>query len=79
MKIDGKLIAKELKSLRIKNGYTIEDICNNISLNTSTAYKYERNADNMQLKILTKYLDFYKIDEVIFFKMIGAYNHTEGE
>lgn len=79
MKIDGKLISKELKSLRIKNGYTIEDICNNIGLNTSTAYKYERNADNMQLKILTKYLDFYKIDEVIFFKMIGAYNHTKGE
>lgn len=79
MKVDGKLIAKELKSLRIKNGYTIEDICNKIGLNTTTAYKYERNADNMQLQILEKYLDFYNISNYIFFKMISEYNHIGDE
>ena len=79
MKIEGKLIGKELLSLRNKNDYTIDYVCKNVGLNQTTLYKYERNADTMQLKILKRLLDFYKIDEIIFFKVISAYNHIEGE
>lgn len=78
MKIDGKLVAKELKSLRIKNGYTIEDICKNIGINRTTAYKYERDASDMKWKIFEKMLKFYNIDETIFFKVICEYNHIGG-
>lgn len=79
MNIDGKLIGAELRSLRNKNGYQIEEVCKSIGINQGTLYKHERNAENMKLGTLKKLLTFYKVDEVIFFKVISAYNHIEGE
>lgn len=77
MKLDGKLIAKELKSLRIKNDLTVEDVCKNVSVNRSTLYKYERNADDLQMKTLFELLHFYGTNEVIFFKIISEYSHIQ--
>lgn len=79
MNIDGKLIGAELRSLRNKNGYQIKEVCKNIGINQTTLYKYERNADNMKLITLKELLSFYKVNEVIFFKVISAYNHIEEE
>ena len=59
MKIDGKLVGAELRSLRNKNGYTIEEVCKNIGINQTTLYKYERNADNMKLITLKELLSMH--------------------
>lgn len=73
MKIDGKKIACELRSLRIKNGLNAEEVCNNVGINRTSLYKYEKDASDIKWKTLEKMLTFYNVDPVIFFKLISEY------
>lgn len=74
MYLDTKLIAEELKSLRTKKNQTIEEASRNIGIHPNTLSKYEKDASDMQLGILEKVLEYYGIDELIFFKIIREYN-----
>ena len=75
MLINGILIGEELKSLRIKKNLSIEQVSQELSIHSNTLYKYEKNASDMKLGMLEKLLNFYQIDEIIFFKIIREYNH----
>ena len=75
MFIDSKLVADELRSLRDKKKVSAEEVSNSIGIHTNTLYKYERDASNMPLEWLEKLLNYYGIDELIFFKVIHEYNH----
>ena len=75
MYIDGKLVGEEIKSLRTKKGLTIEKVSSDLGIHFNTLSKYEKDASDMQLSMLEKILDYYSIDELIFFKVIREYNH----
>lgn len=79
MYIDGKLIAEEIKSLRTKKNLTIEKASNDLGMHFNTLSKYEKDASDMQLGTLEKILNYYNVDELIFFKVIREYNHNERE
>lgn len=75
MKIDGKIVGMELRALRVKNGLSAEEVCKNLDIDTSTLYKFERDASKIRLGILEQLLNFYGIDTFIFFEMMSAYKH----
>lgn len=75
MFIDTKLVAKELKILRERNNKTVEEVSNDLNIHTNTLYKYEKDAADLKLESLEKILNYYQIDELIFFKLIREYNH----
>lgn len=75
MYLDGKLIGEELKSLRSKKDLSIDTVSNALGIHFNTLSKYEKDASDMQLGMLEKILNYYKIDELIFFKVIREYNH----
>lgn len=77
MHIDGVLIGKELKSLRTKNNLSLEQASKKLSIHLNTLSKYEKDASDMKLGMLEKILNFYQVDELIFFKIIREYNHEE--
>lgn len=79
MHLDGKLIAEELRSLRSKKNKTIEEVSKALNIHFNTLSKYEKDASDMQLGTLEKILNYYEIDELIFFKVIREYNHIEDE
>lgn len=74
MYLDTKLIAEELKSLRSKRNQTIEEVSNAIGIHPNTLSKYEKDSSDMQLGTLETILEYYGIDELIFFKIIREYN-----
>ena len=76
MFIDGTLIGEELKSLRVKRNLSLKQVSQKLSIHFNTLSKYEKDASDMNLGLLEKILDLYQIDELIFFKMIREYNHT---
>lgn len=73
--MNSKSIGSELRSLRIKQRKPIKEVCKDLGINTSTLYKYERDASDIQLETLEKVLDYYGTDLFIFFRIIGEYNH----
>lgn len=75
MYLNGGIIARELKALRVKNGYTAKEVSDGIKIHSNTILKYEKDATNMQLGTLKKILDFYNLDEFIFFNILREYNH----
>lgn len=75
MKIDGKIVGSELRSLRMKKRISAEDVCNNVGIHINSLYKYEKDASILKLETLEKMLDYYGTDVFIFFKMISEYNH----
>jgi transcriptional regulator with XRE-family HTH domain len=77
MYLDSKLVAEELKSLRTKKNKTIEEVSNAVGIHFNTLSKYEKDASDLQLGLLEKILNYYGIDELIFFKVIREYNHKE--
>ena len=77
MHIDGVLIGKELKSLRTKNNLSLEQASKELLIHLNTLSKYEKDASDMKLGMLEKILNFYQVDELIFFKIIREYNHEE--
>lgn len=75
MKIDGKIVGSELRSLRMKKRLSAEDVCDNVGIHINSLYKYEKDASLLKLETLEKMLDYYGTDVFIFFKMISEYNH----
>ena len=75
MHIDSKLVAEELRSIRAKKKKTIEEVSNSIGIHFNTLSKYEKDASTMPLDTFEKLLNYYGIDEIIFFKIIREYNH----
>ena len=75
MHIDSILIAQELKSLRNKKNKSLNEVSNDLGIHSNTLSKYEKDASDMNLGMLEKILDYYKVDELIFFKIIREYNH----
>lgn len=75
MKIDGKVVANELRSLRLKKRLSAEDVCKNVGINSTSLYKYEKDASVLKLETLVKMLDYYGTNTFIFFKVISEYNH----
>lgn len=76
MHLNSKLIAEELKSLRIKKNKTVEEASNDLGIHFNTLSKYEKDASDMQLGMFEKILSYYNVDELIFFKVIREYNHS---
>ena len=75
MKIDGKIVASELKSIRAKKRLSADEVCKNVGINSNSLYKYENDATVMKLDTLLKMLSYYEVDINIFFKVISEYNH----
>jgi transcriptional regulator with XRE-family HTH domain len=75
MKIDGKIVGSELRSLRMKKRLSAEDVCDNVGIHVNSLYKYEKDASLLKFETLEKMLDYYGTDVFIFFKMINEYNH----
>ena len=76
MFISGTLIGEELKSLRVKKNLSLEQVSHELSIHFTTLSKYEKDASDMKLGMLEKILNFYQVDELIFFKIIREFNHT---
>lgn len=79
MFLNGKLIGSELKSIRSKLNRSIEDVSLELGIHFNTLSKYEKDASDMQLSMLEKILTLYKVDELIFFKVIREYNHINSK
>lgn len=77
MEIDGKIVARELRALRIKNNLKAEEVCKNVSIERTSLYKYEKDASDLKYRILVEMLKLYKMTPAIFFRMISEYNHIE--
>ena len=75
MYLDSKAVAQELKFLRERKNKTVEEVSNDLGIHTNTLYKYEKDAADLKLEFLEKILNYYGIDELIFFKLIREYNH----
>ena len=77
MYLNSTLIGQELKSLRTKQNKTIEEVSSDLNIHYNTLSKYEKDASDLQLGLFEKILEYYKVDELIFFKVIREYNHKE--
>lgn len=66
-------IGKELKSIRIRNGLTLQDVENAVKIHKNTISFYENHSEKIKLNTLIKLLDFYGVDIYIFFKSICEY------
>lgn len=77
MCIDSKMIGKELKSLRSRKGKRLDEVSKYLGIHFNTLLKYEKDATDLKMGTLKKILDYYDIDELIFFKTIREYNHKK--
>ncbi len=75
--LNGKLIGEELRNIRNKSGKNIDIISKDNDIHWNTLYKYEKDATDMPLGLLSRLLKYYGIDEIIFFKIISEYNHIK--
>ena len=75
MYIDSQSIAKELGALRNKKGVSLEQASKDLDIHSNTLSKYEKDASDMKLSTFEKMLNYYNVDELIFFKVIREYNH----
>lgn len=71
-----KLVAKELKILRIKNNLTQHDVAKLSGLDKTTISRYENNATSMQIDMIDKILSVYNENLSNFFKNINANMHN---
>lgn len=74
-----KMIAEELKLLRIKNNFTQSQLSDRCNVDTSTIVRYEKNNVTMQIDTIVKILDAYGINIFIFFESILAKTQKEIE
>jgi transcriptional regulator with XRE-family HTH domain len=54
MKIDGKIVGSELRSLRMKKRLSAEDVCDNVGIHVNSLYKYEKDASLLKFETLEK-------------------------
>lgn len=62
-----KNISKKIKELRMKNGYTLEELGNRINFNYSNLSKVERGLRDPTLELLEKLSAFYDVPLSHFF------------
>ena len=79
MYLKGKLVGEELKSLRTRKSMSIEQVSSALDIHFNTLSKYEKDASDMQLGMLEKILNYYGVDELIFFNVIREYNRSKIE
>lgn len=77
MNIDGKIVGSELKALRNRQNKTVYEVSEALNIHFNTLSKYEKDASDMQLGTFKQLLEYYGIDELIFFKVIREYNHSK--
>ena len=77
MYIVTEAVANELRSIRNRKGKSIEEVASIIGIHPNTLGKYEKHTNMIPLDILEKLLEYYEIDELIFFKIIREYNHID--
>lgn len=75
MDINSVMIGRELRSIRDRNNKTIEEVSHDLGIHYNTLSKYEKDSKDMQMGMLLKILNYYGINELIFFKLIREYNH----
>jgi transcriptional regulator with XRE-family HTH domain len=75
MKIDGKIVANELRSLRAKKKLSAEYISKKVNIHSNSLYKYENDASLLKLDVLIKILECYDTNVFIFFKNISENIH----
>ena len=75
--LNGKLIGEELRNIRTKSGKSVEIIGKDNDIHPNTLYKYEKDATDMPLGLLSRLLQYYGIDETIFFRIVSEYNHIK--
>lgn len=68
-------IARELKALRIKRGLNREEVSQSLDISSETLRRYEKDARNITINILSKFFDFYEVETFIFFKNICELTH----
>ncbi len=76
MKSTRELISEELRSIRAVRKESIEIVAEGSNVNKDTISRYENNLVSMQIDILEKLLNYYKIDFDIFFTNIYAKKHN---
>ena len=70
-----KQIGRELKSIRHRNGWTLEKASEITGIHKNMLSIYENNPDNLKLGKLFMILEKYDEDTDIFFRNIGEYIH----
>jgi len=70
-------VGRELKSIRAKNGWTLEKASEITGIHKNTLSIYENNSDVMQLGKLFKILNDYNINIDIFFKNVCESIHQK--
>lgn len=69
-------IAKELKSTRIKLGFSMTKVSDDNEFNVETLRRYETNCSGLSVERLEKLLKYYNADKDIFFRNICEYMHN---
>ena len=72
-------IGKELKIIRIRNNYSIDDVAEKLKVNRETIRRYENNSNGLSVERLEELLNFYKVPKNIFFTNVCANMHKEQE
>lgn len=79
MYIDGKEVAKELKALRARSGYSGEEVASKIGIHANSLYKYEKDASRLSMDIFEKLLRVYNVDEVMFFSNVHKFINNNSQ
>lgn len=72
-------IGKELKIIRLRNNLKLENVANDLNLNSETLRRYENATSGLSIERLEELLNYYKIEKTIFFQNICEYMHTKNE
>lgn len=68
-------IGKELKIIRIRNNYKLEEVADKLNINRETLRRYENNSSGLSVERLEELLNFYRINKSIFFENVCANIH----
>lgn len=63
-------IAIELKLLRYKNNFTLQDVANKLEVVVNTVGRWERDTKGLSIETLEKLLEIYNTDYDIFFRNV---------
>ena len=69
------LISKELKAVRIRCGFSREQVAQALNVTYETIRKYESGKFNYSVETLENLLNFYKIPVFIFFRNLCENMH----
>nr|DAP67091.1 MAG TPA: Helix-turn-helix XRE-family like protein [Caudoviricetes sp.] len=72
-------IATELKLLRYKNNFTLNDVAKEFDVVPYTISRWEKDTSGLSIENLEKMLILYKTDINIFFRNVCEYIHNNIE